>query len=75
MPVASRHDVRPGEELRRVNGADSRLWAYRLEIVAACAAATTGVTRISRPPGAQWLEPYELGTLPLDAPDLDPAPF
>ena len=35
----------------------------------------TGVTRISRPPGAQWLEPYELGTLPLDVDVLDPAPF
>ena len=32
MPVATRDDVGLGEEMRRVNIADSRLWAYRLEM-------------------------------------------
>jgi hypothetical protein len=51
-------------------------WSFRLDSDGALLVTTpTGVTRISRPPGALWLEPYELGTLPLDAPDLDPAPF
>jgi hypothetical protein len=51
-------------------------WIFRLDADGALLVTTpTGVTRISRPPGALWLEPYELGTLPLDAPDLDPAPF
>jgi hypothetical protein len=35
----------------------------------------SGVTRISRPPGGEWLEPYELGTVSLEFADLDPAPF
>ena len=34
MPVATRHDVGLGEEIRRANIADSRLWAYRLELIA-----------------------------------------
>ena len=35
----------------------------------------SGVTRISRPPGAQWLEPEELGMVPVGLDMLDPAPF
>jgi hypothetical protein len=51
-------------------------WTFRLDADGDLRVTTpTGVTRISRPPGAEWLEPYELGTLPPDAPDLDPAPF
>ena len=38
MPVAARDDVGLGEEMRRANIADSRLWAYRLELVAQLAA-------------------------------------
>ena len=38
MPVATRHDVGLGEEIRRANIADSRLWAYRLELIAQLAA-------------------------------------
>ena len=34
MPVAARDDAGLGEEMRRANIADSRLWAYRLELVA-----------------------------------------
>jgi hypothetical protein len=34
MPVDTRDDAGLGEELRRVNIADARLWAYRLEMVA-----------------------------------------
>jgi hypothetical protein len=33
MPVASRNDVELAEEMRRVNIADSRLWAYRVEMI------------------------------------------
>ena len=51
-------------------------WIFRLDADGALLVTTpTGITRISRPPGSEWLEPHELGTLPLDAPDLDPAPF
>ena len=38
MPVAARDDVGLGEEMRRANIADSRLWAYRLELVEQLAA-------------------------------------
>ena len=34
MPVETRHDMGLGAELSRVAAAESRLWAYRLEIVA-----------------------------------------
>ncbi len=51
-------------------------WIFRLDDDGALLVTTpTGVTRISRPPGAAWLEPYELGALPPGLPDLDPAPF
>ena len=51
-------------------------WLFRLDPDGALyVTAPSGVTRISRPPGAAWLEPYELGTLPPDAVVLDPAPF
>ena len=51
-------------------------WLFRLDADGALLVTTpTGVTRISRPPGAQWLEPFELGTVPLDVDVLDPAPF
>jgi hypothetical protein len=33
MPVASRNDVELAEEMRRVSIADSRLWAYRVEMI------------------------------------------
>ncbi len=38
MPVASRCDAGLAEEMRRANIADSRLWAYRVEMIAALAA-------------------------------------
>jgi hypothetical protein len=51
-------------------------WTFRLDADGALLVTTpTGVTRISRPPGAAWLEPYELGTLPPGVEVLDPAPF
>jgi hypothetical protein len=51
-------------------------WIFRLDADGALWVTTpSGVTRISRPPGSQWLEPYELGTLPLDYVVLEPAPF
>jgi hypothetical protein len=51
-------------------------WLFRLDPDGALLVTTpTGVTRISRPPGAAWLEPYELGTLPPGVAVLDPAPF
>ena len=37
MPVAARSDAALAEELRRANVADSRLWAYRVELVVALA--------------------------------------
>ena len=33
MPVASRSDASLAEEVRRVNVADSKLWAYRVELI------------------------------------------
>lgn len=51
-------------------------WLFRLDADGALLVTTpTGVTRISRPPGTAWLEPYELGTVPPDLVVLDPAPF
>jgi hypothetical protein len=51
-------------------------WIFRLDADGALLVTTpSGVTRISRPPGADWLEPYELGTLPPGVEVLDPAPF
>jgi hypothetical protein len=51
-------------------------WMLRLDADGGLHVTTpSGVTRISRPPGSQWLEPYELGTLPADYVVLDPAPF
>jgi hypothetical protein len=51
-------------------------WIFRLDADGALLVTTpTGVTRINRPPGAAWLEPYELGTLPPGLENLDPAPF
>ena len=51
-------------------------WMYRLDADGNLHVTTpTGVTRISRPPGLAWLEPFELDTLPADVVDLDPAPF
>ncbi|MET0765528.1 MAG: DUF222 domain-containing protein [Blastococcus sp.] len=51
-------------------------WSFRLDADGALHVTTpTGVTRISRPPGAAWMEPYELGTLPPGVVDLDPTPF
>jgi hypothetical protein len=51
-------------------------WAFRLDADGDLHVTTpTGITRISRPPGLQWLEPYELATLPAEFETLDPAPF
>jgi hypothetical protein len=51
-------------------------WIFRLDADGALLVTTpTGVTRISRPPGAAWMEPYELGALPPGVEVLDPAPF
>ncbi|MFL6096357.1 MAG: HNH endonuclease, partial [Blastococcus sp.] len=51
-------------------------WTFRLDADGALHVTTpSGVTRISRPPGGEWLEPYELGTVSLEFADLDPAPF
>ncbi len=33
MPVAARGDAELAEEVRRANIADSRLWAYRVELI------------------------------------------
>ena len=38
MPVAARTDAELAEEMRRANVADSRLWAYRVELIAQLAA-------------------------------------
>ncbi|CAA9277601.1 MAG: hypothetical protein AVDCRST_MAG52-3594 [uncultured Blastococcus sp.] len=35
----------------------------------------SGVTRVSRPPGLELLEPFELGAPVLDADVVEPAPF
>ena len=51
-------------------------WIFRLDADGALLVTTpSGVTRISRPPGVHWLEPYELGTIPPGVAVLDPAPF
>jgi hypothetical protein len=52
-------------------------WRFRLDADGNLHVTTpTGVTRISRPPGLEWLEPFELDTLPAEQFDtLDPAPF
>ncbi|MGZ4548640.1 MAG: DUF222 domain-containing protein [Blastococcus sp.] len=51
-------------------------WVFRLDADGALLVTTpSGVTRISRPPGAEWLEPFELGALPPGVEVLDPAPF
>jgi hypothetical protein len=51
-------------------------WVFRLDADGALLVTTpSGVTRISRPPGLDWLEPFELGTLPPGVAVLDPAPF
>ena len=51
-------------------------WVFQLDMDGALLVTTpSGVTRISRPPGAQWLEPYELGALPPGVTVFDPAPF
>jgi hypothetical protein len=56
--------------------ASDRGWTFRLDADGALHVTTpSGVTRISRPPGGEWLEPYELGTVSLEFADLDPAPF
>ena len=51
-------------------------WRFRLDADGALWVTTpSGVTRVSRPPGATLLEPYELGA-PLTGQEvLDPAPF
>jgi len=38
MPVAARCDAGLAEEMRRANIADSRLWAYRVELIVQLAA-------------------------------------
>ncbi|MET0763317.1 MAG: DUF222 domain-containing protein [Blastococcus sp.] len=51
-------------------------WIFRLDADGALHVTTpTGVTRISRPPGAAWMESYELGPLTPGVVVLDPAPF
>lgn len=51
-------------------------WVFRLDADGALLVTTpSGVTRISRPPGLAWLEPYELGALPPGVAVIDPAPF
>ena len=53
MPVATRDDAGLGEEMRRANIADSRLWAYRLEMVAQLAARRRDtLDRVPGQPGA-----------------------
>jgi hypothetical protein len=51
-------------------------WSFRLD-AAGCLYVTTpsGVTRITRPPGSQVLEPYELGPPPAGWEFDDPPPF
>ena len=64
MPVASRDDAGLGEEMRRVNIADSRLWAYRLEMVAQLAARRRDtLDRVPGQPGAAAVS-YTHLTLP-----------
>lgn len=51
-------------------------WIFRLDSDGALLVTTpTGVTRISRPPGLEFLEPFELGTLPAGVEVVDSAPF
>jgi hypothetical protein len=51
-------------------------WSFRLDADGALLVTTpSGVTRISRPPGSQLLEPLELGASLPDARVLDVAPF
>jgi hypothetical protein len=51
-------------------------WSFCLDADGALLVTTpSGVTRISRPPGVHWLEPYELGALPPGVATIDPAPF
>jgi hypothetical protein len=51
-------------------------WIFRLDADGNLHVTTpTGVTRTSRPPGLEWLEPYELDALPASFATLDPAPF
>lgn len=53
MPPAARDDVGLGEEVRRTNIADSRLWAYRVEMVAQLAARRLDtLDRLPGTPGA-----------------------
>ena len=48
-------------------------WVFRLDADGALLVTTpSGVTRISRPPGLAWLEPYELGALPPGVAVIDP---
>jgi hypothetical protein len=51
-------------------------WFFRLDADGALWVTTpSGVTRVSRPPGTAFLEPYELGTPFPDAHIVDRAPF
>jgi hypothetical protein len=51
-------------------------WRFRLDADGNLLVTTpSGVTRISRPPGAELLEPYELGAPLPGVESFDPAPF
>lgn len=51
-------------------------WIFHLDADGALLVTTpSGVTRVSRPPGLQFLEPYELGVAWDDIEIFDPAPF
>jgi hypothetical protein len=51
-------------------------WIFRLDTGDALLVTTpSGVTRISRPPGTAFLEPYELGPPLPDAEVVDVPPF
>ena len=51
-------------------------WCFHLDADGALLVTTpSGVTRVSRPPGAGFLEPYELGLPPPDVEVLEVLPF
>ena len=51
-------------------------WWFHLDADGALLVTTpSGVTRVSRPPGAGFLEPYELGLPPPDVEVLEVLPF
>jgi hypothetical protein len=64
MPVAARSDAELAEEVRRANIADSRLWAYRLELIVQLAYRRRDDR--DRPPGTPGAASHSwAGTSPL----------